>query len=310
MPDLIPTDVPAPDTASDDPRLGRWLASPHAAEGARCALVGFPSDEGVRRNGGRPGAAAGPAAIRQALYRLTPDAEHPALFADLLDHTADLGDVPVTGDVEADQQALGDVLAPLLADGVVPIVLGGGHETSFGHFLGYVGAERDVEILNWDAHADVRPLKDGQAHSGSPFRQALEHESGRCLRYAVAGLQPHRVARAHLDFIDEWGGEVIWQRNLNEVRVRSIGIGLVKPTLATFDLDAVDAAHAPGVSAPNAGGLSASLWLYAAYVMGLTPRVISFDIVELNPTFDVDGRTAKLAALTVWHILKGLAERE
>jgi formiminoglutamase len=306
---LTPPDVPTPDTAEDDPRLGRWLAQRRSAEGARVALVGFPSDEGVRRNGGRPGAAAGPAAIRQALYRLTPDAEH-GLFADLLDHTADLGDVPVTGDVEADQQALGDMLAPLLADGVVPVVLGGGHETSFGHFLGYVGAERDVEILNWDAHADVRPLKDGQAHSGSPFRQAVEHASGRCLRYAVAGLQPHSVARAHLDFIDEWGGEVIWQRNLNEVRIRSIGIGLVKPTLATFDLDAVDAAHAPGVSAPNAVGLSASLWLYAAYVMGRSPRVTSFDIVELNPAFDADGRTAKLAALTVWHVLKGLAERE
>lgn len=306
---LVPASVAAPDTAPDDPRLGRWLTQRRSAEGARVALVGFPSDEGVRRNGGRPGAAEGPTAIRRALYRLTPDAEHPDLFTDLLDHTADLGDVPVTGEVEADQEQLGAVLAPLLAEGVVPIVLGGGHETSFGHFLGYVGAEQDVEILNWDAHADVRPLKDGQAHSGSPFRQAVEHASGRCLRYAVAGLQPHSTARAHLDFIDEHGGEVIWQRSLNDVRVRSMTIGLVKPTLATFDLDAVDVAHAPGVSAPNAAGLPAPLWVYAAYLMGRAPLVTSMDVVELNPAFDVDGRTARLAALTVWHFLKGLAER-
>ena len=162
---LTPPDLPAPDTADDDPRLGRWLAAQH--------------DAGVRRNGGRPGAALGPDAIRHALYRLTPDAEHPESFAALLDHTADLGDIDVTGDVEADQERLGAVLAPLLADGVVPVVLGGGHETAYGHFLGYVGAERDVEILNWDAHADVRNVGDG-AHSGSPFRQALEHPSGGC----------------------------------------------------------------------------------------------------------------------------------
>jgi formiminoglutamase len=271
-------------------------------------VVGFPSDEGVRRNGGRPGAADGPDAIRRALYRLTPDAEHGA-FADLLDRTADLGDVRVTGDVEADQERLGDVLAPLLADGVVPIVLGGGHETSFGHFLGYVGAGQDVEILNWDAHADVRPLKDGLAHSGSPFRQALEHASGRCLRYAVAGLQPHSTARAHLDFIDDYGGEVVWRRTLTEVRIRSIAIGLAERTFATFDLDAVDAVAAPGVSAPNVGGLPADLWLYAAYEMGRSSRVASMDVVELNPAFDLDGRTARLASLTVWHFLKGLAER-
>jgi formiminoglutamase len=309
MPDFLRPTVPAPNSARDDPRLGRWLAAQDSADGARVVLVGFPSDEGVRRNGGRPGAADGPDAIRRALYNLTPDAEHPDTFTDMLDRTADLGDVPVTGDVEADQERLGAVLAPLIAEGIVPVVLGGGHETSFGHFLGYVAAERDVEILNWDAHADVRPLKDGLAHSGSPFRQALEHPSGRCLRYQVAGLQPHSTARAHLDFVDEYGGEVVWRRNLTDVRIRSIAIGLAAPTLATFDLDAVEAAAAPGVSAPNPSGLPADLWLYAAYEMGRSPLVASMDVVELNPSFDMDGRTARLAALTVWHFLKGLAER-
>ncbi len=306
---LIPASVPAPDTAPDDPRLGRWLAQNRTTEGGRAALVGFPSDEGVRRNGGRPGAADGPAAIRRAFYKLTPDAERFDAFTDLLEKTADLGDVPVTGDVEADQKKLGEVLAPLLADGVVPVILGGGHETSFGHFLGYVGAEQDVEILNWDAHADVRPLNDGHAHSGSPFRQALEHASGRCLRYRVAGLQPHSTARAHLDFVNARYGEAIWRHELDAARIASLADGLARPTLATFDLDAVDAAAAPGVSAPNVGGLPAGLWLYAAYEMGRSPRVASMDVVELNPAFDLDGRTARLAALTVWHFLKGLAER-
>ena len=309
MPELTPHGLPGPDTAEDDPRLGRWLVQNRTAEGARVALVGFPSDEGVRRNGGRTGAADGPAAIRQALYKLTPDAERFGAFADLLETTADLGDVPVTGGVEADQERLGEVLAPLLADGVVPVVLGGGHETSFGHFLGYARAGRDVEILNWDAHADVRPLKDGRAHSGSPFRQALEHGSGRCLRYIVAGLQPHSTARAHLDFVAGRGGEVIWRHELDAGRIRTLADGLARPALATFDLDAVDAASAPGVSAPNPGGLPAALWLQAAYAMGRSPHVASMDVVELNPAFDLDGRTARLAALTVWHFLRGLAER-
>lgn len=308
MVDLIPPTIAAPETAEDDPRLGRWLAQNRSADGACVVLVGFPSDEGVRRNGGRPGAADGPAAIRQALYKLTPDAEHFDAFTGLLERTADLGDVPVSGDVEADQQRLGDVLAPLLAAGVVPVVLGGGHETSFGHFLGYVGAGQDVEILNWDAHADVRPMKDGLAHSGSPFRQAVEHESGRCRRYAVAGLQSHSTARVHLDFVRAHG-EAVWRHELDAARVRSLADGLTGPTLATFDFDAVDAASAPGVSAPNVGGLPADLWLYAAYEMGRSQRVASMDVVEMNPAFDLDGRTARLAALTVWYFLRGLAGR-
>jgi arginase family enzyme len=36
--------------------------------------------------------------------------------------------------------------------------------------------------------------------------------------------------------------------------------------------------------------------------------VSSADLVELNPRFDRDGQTARLAARTVWEILRGRAE--
>lgn len=302
-------------SADDDPRVGDLLGRLLREGGAapRVALVGFPSDEGVRRNGGRPGAAAAPAAIRAALARLTPDAEDPARFTVLLERTLDGGDIPVIGDLEEDQRRLGAALAPLLAAGVVPIVLGGGHETSFGHFLGYVEAGQRVRIANLDAHPDVRPLREGRAHSGSPFRQALEHPSGLCAGYTVAGLLPHSVAAAHLEWLEEHGGEWSWARDLTPERIRGLYAGVPAepdvPVLASFDLDAIDAAWAPGVSAPAAGGLEPGRWLRAAYAAGRSPPVASLDLVEANPALDPDGRTVRLAALTVWHFLRGLAAR-
>src|SRR5205085_9502595 len=139
--------------------------------------------KGVRRNGGRPGAAEAPAAIREALFRLTPDAEHADAFTRLLQSTCDLGDIVVSRDLEADQERLAAVLAPHLARGAIAIILGGGHETAYGHFLGHAQAQRRVAILNWDAHPDVRPVEDNQGHSGTPFRQALEHPSALCRSY-------------------------------------------------------------------------------------------------------------------------------
>src|SRR5581483_3703756 len=80
----------------DDPRLGEviefWKGDAAALRPDRAVLIGFPQDEGVRRNHGRPGAAEAPHEIRQQLGRLVPwDAisgvdltEHPPL---------DLGDV-------------------------------------------------------------------------------------------------------------------------------------------------------------------------------------------------------------------------
>ena len=302
-----------------DPRLAHWLADAPLTDGTRVALVGFPSDAGVRRNGGRPGAADGPAAIRAALLRMTPDAQDPEPFVRLLDRTADLGDVPVTGDVEADQLRLGETLAPLLARSaperaVVPIVLGGGHETAFGHFLGHVGAGRRVRALNWDAHADVRPLLDGtpqggggRAHSGSPFRQMIEHPSGACAGYTAAGLLPWRVAAEHAAWVRARGGEIVWRDELSPARARALVAALDGPALASFDLDAVDGAA--GVSAPGVGGLDVATWLAAAEACGAAPHVASLDVVELSPRHDPGGRSATLAALTVWHMLRGLARR-
>ncbi len=293
------------------------------SEDTQVVLVGFPSDEGVRLNGGRPGAAAGPDAIRRALYKLTPDAQCFDAFVDLLAHTADLGDLAVTGDVERDQERLGEALAPHLKHGGVPIVLGGGHETTYGHFLGYARAGRDVSLLNWDAHADVRPRKEGRPHSGSSFRLALEHPSGRCRSYCAAGLLPQSTARAHLEYINVHEGTYYWRSQITETLVDRLYAEGVEPRktsnpdvhdprpscLASFDLDAVDQAAAPGGRAPAAKGLAPRRWLYAAEQAGRCPHVASMDLVELNPRFDADGRTARLAALTVWHFLRGLAER-
>lgn len=305
---IIPPSTPIPDTAPDDPRLGRLLGSRLGKnDPPSVVLLGFPSDEGVRRNGGRVGAAGGPKAIRPALYRLTADPRSER-FTDLLGRTRDLGDLEISRNLEFDQQHLGEALAPYLSHGAFVIVFGGGHETSYGHFQGYARAGQAVEILNWDAHADVRELKDGQGHSGSPFRQAIEDPSGACRRYTVAGLQPQSVAGAHLEYV-AGHGRAVWREEVTRDAIAELYRGPAGPTLVSFDLDAVSEAEAPGVSAPTAAGLTTDLWLAAAAAAGGSSAVTSADVVELNPAVDRDGQTVRLAALTVWWLLRGRAER-
>ncbi|HLR25294.1 MAG TPA: formimidoylglutamase, partial [Fodinibius sp.] len=276
----------------------------------KVVLLGFPSDEGVKRNGGREGAAEAPDEIRKELYKMTPDAEETEPFNNLLEHTNGIGDVNVSGALASDQELLGKIVAGYLEQDVIPVILGGGHETAFGHFLGYAEAGLTTSIFNLDAHTDVRPLKNGQAHSGSPFRQALEHESNCAETYLAAGLQPHAVAKSHINYIEEKSGSVLFR---DETNITSIS-GLFhqhesKRLMVTFDMDAVDQSQAPGVSAPCANGLPSDLWLTAAYLAGRNGQVTSFDICEVNPTYDRDGQTAKLAALTIWNFLLGVSQR-
>jgi len=307
MPTLQPPAVSPPDTTEDDPRLGHLLGDD--PDPGSAVLVGFPVDEGVVRNGGRPGASEAPDRLREQLYSMTPDARRGDAFLRLLRHTQDLGNLTNDTSLAARQTALGESLAPHLRRETMPIILGGGHETTYGHFLGYVETGTDVTILNWDAHSDVRPLKDGKPHSGSSFRQALEHPSGHCRHYTVAGLQPHSTAVAHLQFIESRDGRFVWADELSRSVVEKQYEALSGSTMVTFDLDAVDQTQAPGVSAPAVRGLDQDLWLHAAYHAGRCPLVTSVDIVELNPRVDEDNRTARLAALTVMQILRGLSDR-
>lgn len=303
--------VNIPKTTGNDPRIGQLIESDIGKNDTpQAVIIGFPSDKGVTINGGRSGAADAPEAIRKQLYKMTPNPENYDAFVDLVSNIQDVGDLNIHYEVEEDQQNLGKVLASYLERGIMPIILGGGHETAFGHFSGYAEAGLKTAIFNLDAHTDVRPLKDGKAHSGSPFRQAIEHESECAEMYLVAGLQPQSVARSHLQYIKESGGEY---KMRDETNITSIS-GLFhqhesERLMVTFDMDAVDQSQAPGVSAPCANGLPSDLWLTAAYLAGRNEQVTSFDLSEVNPRHDRDNQTAKLAAATIWNFLLGLSER-
>jgi formiminoglutamase len=276
-------------------------------------LVGFPQDEGVRRNGGRVGAAAAPDEIRKHLDRLT-IADASAGVSLATSRPLDAGNIRLVGSLEDTQKALGRVVCGILQSGAIPVVLGGGHETAYGHYLGYVDAGIEVAILNIDAHLDVRPCLGGLGHSGSPFRQALEHPAKPLpgSRYMCVAAQPFAVSWEHARFVTEGGGKIYWADSAPEALVSQVNEVLEAAgcrLLLTVDADAFAAADVPGVSAPNPAGLPGREVMAVARLAGLTPEVASIEVVEVNPTFDVDGRSVRWAAIVVWQFLMGLAGR-
>ena len=312
-----PDDLPR---RPDDPRLGEvaefWHGGVPDLRPGRPVLIGFPQDEGVRRNGGRAGAAEAPREIRRWLYRLVPwDCETDVDLTSL--RLLDLGDVRIEGSLEDTQAALGEVVGAVLRKGAIPVVLGGGHETAYGHYLGYVAAGGEVAVVNVDAHLDVRPLIDGKGHSGSPFRQMMEHPTHPLPgeRYACLGAQCHTVSRDHWDYAKAKGCQLhlrhkvgfILNRDFPAVVDQFADAGL--PTYTTLDADAVEMGDVPGVSAPNPSGLFGPQVIELAREAGRHEWVTSLDLVEINPRFDRDGQSARWAALAIWNFLAGLASR-
>jgi formiminoglutamase len=304
----------------DDPRLGEiiepWNGELSVLRTGRAMILGFPQDEGVRRNGGRVGAAKAPNEIRKYLHRLT--ASHAQHQIDLAAcGPLDAGNVRVSENLEESQEQLGSVIGGILRIGAVPIVLGGGHETAYGHYLGYANNQIPVGIINIDAHLDVRPCLDGHGHSGSPFRQAMDHPGFPLpgSRYVCLGAQPFAVSQQHFARARTKGAKIRWAWTdidnlaaaaMEEVdRLATDGCRV----MLTIDADAFAAADVPGVSAPNPHGLPGGDIAAVCERAGQNAKISSMELVEINPTFDVDGRSARWAAMAIWHFLVGLARR-
>jgi formiminoglutamase len=304
----------------DDPRLGEFIETWQGNIGrlrvGRPVLVGFPQDEGIRRNFGRPGTALAPNEIRAWLARLTP--WDGASDTDLSTNPPlDAGNVKISGPLEETQSDLAEVIGGILAVDAIPVVLGGGHETAFGHYLGYVRAGRKVGIINLDAHFDVRPCMGTLGHSGSPFRQAMEQGTHPLpgSHYVCLGAQPQSVSRDHLRYLQERGGRVVWADSLHKSLPQVLSAEIQRladigcKVYVTLDADVVHEAEVPAVSAPNPAGLSAASLLGCARLAGQSTHVASFELVEINPLLDRDSQSARWAALAIWQFLVGLANR-
>ena len=291
--------LPRPDEVRLNEIVEPWQGDIAAVTRGRPVLIGYPHDEGVRRNGGRGGAALAPREIRRWLYRLT--AWDPQGAIDLaLRAPLDAGDIRQADSMEQMQNSLGEVVAEVLQRNAVPVILGGGHETAYGHYLGYVAAHQPVTIINLDAHLDVRPLHDGKGHSGSPFRQALEHP-GQPLpgnRYICLGAQPQASPQKHVEYARLRGCIVRWRNEVAPALSEHFAGELDRITTepgqiyVSIDADVASAADVPGVSAPNPSGISGQEVARCARLAGQCPAVSSIDLVEVNPLFDRDDQSA------------------
>lgn len=264
------------------------------------ALIGFNCDEGVRRNAGRIGAKDGPNAIRQSLSSM-PWRTIDGLFIQ------DYGNVICEErEMEVAQESLGEEVHQAYERGQMPIILGGGHETFYGHYLGvrkYVGHDKKIGIINIDAHFDIRSYET-QSSSGTMFRQILEQDEQ--TGYLVLGIQRYGNTEALFEKADELGCRYVLEDELRLTDVQQYIEQFAEKydvLIVTLCMDVLHQSAAPGVSAPSPFGLSPKTIRHLLRTIMAHPKASSFDVCEVNPSLDIDDRTAKLAAAFVLEVM-------
>ena len=250
-------------------------------------LIGLPYDASSSH---LRGAAEAPRVIRAALHSSAGN----SWTEDLRDIGApgvlsDAGDLelPPTGEARARIEA---GIASLLADGVRPLALGGDHSVTHPVVRAVSAVHGPLTLLHVDAHPDLYEEFDGDRHSHAcPFARIMEEGlAARLVQVGIRAMNGHQRAQA-----DRYGVEVIdmraWQSGARPALSGNVYISM--------DVDGIDPAHAPGVSHREPGGLTVRDVL--GLVQGVKGVVVGADIVEFNPSQDVSGLTAHVAAKLV-----------
>ena len=287
--------------------------------GIRASLIGAPTDIGA----GTRGASMGPEALRVAGVTRTLESQGVAV--------RDRGDLagpanpqlpPQDGyrhlaEVRAWNLAVHDAVQAELAEGHLPILLGGDHCLAIGSISAVARhcrkSGRPLRVLWLDAHADFNTsvlTPSGNIH-GMPVAclcglgpAALINLSDR-----VPALDPRVIRQIGIRSVDqgekrlvhEVGIDVFDMRYIDEVGMRrtlEVALDAMDPSThlhVSFDVDFLDPDIAPGVATTVPGGPSYREAQLCMEMIADTGCLASLDIMELNPALDLRNRTAEVA---------------
>jgi arginase family enzyme len=265
-------------------------------EGIKVAIIGVDEERNALENKGCGDA---PDKIREALYNLS--------YVEGIS-VADLGNLKLGSTANDTYHALSFICSELIEMNIIPFIIGGSQELTFANYLGYQKRQQTVNLVCIDRKLDLGSIE-SDLDSSSYFNKILQYEPNLLFNYSLMGYQTHFVNGAEIEILKKMYFDLYrlgqLQANLEEAEplVRNADI-------LSFDISAVRRSDAPGTyhSTPNGlyGEEACQVFRYA----GMSDKLTSVGIYEVNPMFDNRNQTSELAAQLIWYFLEGVANRK
>ncbi len=262
-------------------------------EKAKTVIFGAPFDSTTSF---RPGTRFGCSAIRAESFGI--ETYSPYQDKDLLDYDIfDAGDPELCiGSVETALEQIEKIADEILADGKRPVMLGGEHSVTLGAVRSVYKKYKDLYIIQFDAHADLRDDYLGVKNSHACVMRRC-HElvgDGHIYQFGIRSgeREEFRFAEKHTKMhkFDVDGVENI----LDELKGKKVYL--------TIDMDVLDPSAFPGTGTPEAGGVTFNELLGA--VLKLKDLDIAgADLNELSPHYDQSGVSTATACKLLREVL-------
>ncbi len=265
-------------------------------EGIQLALIGVSEDRGGLQN---KGCAKAPDVVRDFFFRMY------SHWNQL--NFADLGNIKRGNTIQDTYFALKEVVAALLSNDIVPIIIGGSHDLTYANYLAYQDIGQIVNIATIDQQFDLGS-DESDLNSQSFLSHIILHQPNYLFNYANIGYQSYHVDQDAISLMNNLYFDVYRLGNMRT------GIEEAEPIIRdadilSFDISSIRQSDAPGsyYSGPNGfyGEEACRICRYA----GMSDKLSSFGLYEINPEYDNHGQTAQLAAQMIWYFIDGFMNR-
>jgi agmatinase len=279
-----------------------FIRSHTSYEDSQAVIYGMPMDWTVSF---RPGSRFGPARIREVSIGLE---EYSPYLDRLLEEVKyfDAGDIPLPfGNVEGSLDAIRSFVSKVLADGKMPIGLGGEHLVTWPVIQAvYEKYKNDLVIFHFDAHTDLRDSYEGYPYSHStPIKKACDLIGGKNV-YSFG-------IRSGMKEEFEWAKENmhLYKYDVLEPVKQVLPTIGNRPIYLTIDIDVLDPSAAPGTGTTEAGGITSRELLETIHYMAQNgANVIGCDLVEVAPIYDHSEMTQIVASKIVRELILGFVK--
>ncbi|NNC84573.1 MAG: formimidoylglutamase [Bacteroidia bacterium] len=221
---------------------------------------------------------------------------------------ADLGNL-ISGNTTDDTYfALADVCTSLIKDNIIPIVIGGSQDVTFGQYKAFENLKQIINLVSVDSRFDLGEPEE-PLHANSFLGKIILQQPNYLFNFSNVGYQTYFVGSSAIELMNKMYfdayrlGEL--KGNLKEVEpiVRNAD-------LMSFDISAIQQSDAPGNANASPNGFTGVEACQIMRYAGLSDKISALGIHEYNPMIDVNGQTAHLIAQMLWYFIDGIVNRK
>lgn len=295
---LVPFDKESIDISDFDAEsLFYSIESTIDIDRCKIAILGVPVDE----NSNNKGSAFAPDKVRYFLYKLTKINNEKASIVDL-------GNIKECSSVSDSYYAVADVVEYLMKKNIIPLIIGGTQDITYATYLAYERLEQTINITSIDSTFDISKQNE-EVTSKNYLLKILLKEDNKLFNFTNIGYQSYFTSEEDIDLMKELLFDYV-RLGLVRDNINKIEPFIRDTDLFTFDMSSIKQSDSPAVKFTSPNGITSDEACQLSRYAGLSDKLSSFGLYELNPEYDNNGQSSHLAAQILWFFMQGVFQRK